>query len=135
MTQTTKRHNEVNIRDIANRALVSVGTVSRSLNNRPGVEEVLRERVLKAARELNYQLPRRVAPGGSARSSGGYPATESVTEISHIAFCCRPVISPLRSGEEDPYFPSVLRGVEVECRRHGLHLIYRIIEDESRALE
>src|SRR4051794_39660485 len=116
MTQTTKRHKEVNIRDVANRALVSVGTVSRSLNNRPGVEEDLRERVLKAARELNYQLPRRVETGSVTRQPGGYTPTDSVPEISHIAFCCRPVISPLRSGEEDPYFPSILRGVESECR-------------------
>jgi LacI family transcriptional regulator len=136
MTQTTKRHKEVNIRDVANRALVSVGTVSRSLNNRPGVEEDLRERVLKAARELNYQLPRRTEIEALAsRQPGGYNPIEGVTEISHIAFCCRPVISPLRSGEEDPYFPSILRGVEAECRQNGLHLIYRIIEDESRALE
>lgn len=136
MNQSTKRHKEVNIRDVANRALVSVGTVSRSLNNRPGVEADLRERVLKAARELNYQLPRRAEPGGLVpRPPGGLSAAESVTEISHVAFCCRPIISPLRSGEEDPYFPSLLRGVEAECRHYGLHLIYRIIEDEGRALD
>src|SRR5690242_4270023 len=105
MSQTTKRHKEVNIRDVANRALVSVGTVSRSLNNRPGVEADLRERVLKAARELNYQLPRRTEPESQPSRPGNlfYPG-EPVTEISHIAFCCRPVISPLRSGEQDPYF-------------------------------
>ena len=136
MTQTSKGHKEVNIRDVANRPLVSVGTVSRSLNNRPGVEEDLRERVFKAARELNYQLPRRTEPEIQiGKPSGNFNPSETVTEISHIAFCCRPIISPLRSGEEDPYFPSLLRGVEAECRRYGLHLIYRIIEDESRALE
>src|SRR3954454_15806691 len=98
MSQITKRHKEVNIRDVANRALVSVGTVSRSLNNRPGVETDLRERVLKAAKELGYQLPKRsdISPTAN-RQDNWFNPNETVTEISHIAFCCRPVISPLRS--------------------------------------
>lgn len=137
MSQATKRHKEVNIRDVANRALVSVGTVSRSLNNRPGVELDLRERVLKAAKELNYQLPKRVEPAAhnTSRQTHWFNPNEAITEISHVAFCCRPIISPLRSGEQDPYFPLMLRGVEAECSQYGLHLIYRIIEDEGRALE
>jgi DNA-binding LacI/PurR family transcriptional regulator len=136
MSQSTKRHKEVNIRDVANRALVSVGTVSRSLNNRPGVEADLRERVITAAKELGYQLPKRSEPEGyNYRYASSFNSYDAVTEISHVAFCCRPVISPLRGGEQDPYFPLILRGVEAECRQYGLHLIYRIIEDEELALE
>jgi LacI family transcriptional regulator len=136
MTQLTRRHKVVNIRDVANRALGSVGTVSRSLNNRPGVESDLRERVMVAARELGYQLPKRAAPHPHHASYlNPFDLYQAVPEISHVAFCCRPVISPLRGGEQDPYFPLVLRGVEAECRQYGLHLIYRIIEDEGRALE
>lgn len=43
------------IADVGKRAGVSIGTVSRVLNNAPNVEPNLRERVLEAVRELNYQ--------------------------------------------------------------------------------
>lgn len=53
------------IRDVARRARVGIGTVSRVLNNSPQVSDGTRERVLKAIEELNFkpsvtarQLPR-----------------------------------------------------------------------------
>lgn len=48
------------IKEVAERAQVSVATVSRVLNNSGFVSEELRERVLTASTELNYQ-PSRVA--------------------------------------------------------------------------
>lgn len=44
----------VTIRDVAKRANVGVGTVSRVLNNSPAVREETRQRVLKAIEELDY---------------------------------------------------------------------------------
>lgn len=43
------------IRDIANRANVSIATVSLVLNDKPGVGRETRERVLELAQELNYE--------------------------------------------------------------------------------
>lgn len=43
------------IQDVAVVAGVSTGTVSRVLNDRPGVKEATRERVLAAMRTLDYQ--------------------------------------------------------------------------------
>lgn len=43
------------INDVAKRADVSIGTVSRVLNNVRNVEPALRDRVLQAANELKYQ--------------------------------------------------------------------------------
>jgi DNA-binding LacI/PurR family transcriptional regulator len=45
----------VTIQDVAKRAGVGVGTVSRVLNNQPFVSDGTRERVLKAIAELNYR--------------------------------------------------------------------------------
>ena len=42
------------IRDVAKRAGVGVGTVSRVLNNNPSVREVTRQKVLQAIAELDY---------------------------------------------------------------------------------
>jgi DNA-binding LacI/PurR family transcriptional regulator len=44
------------VRDIARRASVSIATVSRVLNNNPGVNEATRYAVLKAVQELNYPI-------------------------------------------------------------------------------
>lgn len=44
------------MRDVAALAGVGIKTVSRVLNDEPGVSEVTRRKVLDAAKELNYQL-------------------------------------------------------------------------------
>ncbi|MCM3790592.1 LacI family transcriptional regulator [Domibacillus indicus] len=45
----------VTIKDIAAVCGVSAGTVDRALNNRTGISEKTRNKVLKAAKEMNYQ--------------------------------------------------------------------------------
>lgn len=44
----------VNIKDLAKHIDISVGTISRALNNKPGVDPVTREKVLAGALELGY---------------------------------------------------------------------------------
>lgn len=46
---------KIRIKDIAERAGVSVGTVDRVLHNRPNVSPPAREKVEKALKEMNYQ--------------------------------------------------------------------------------
>lgn len=43
------------VKDVAREAGVSVGTISKVLSNNTTVKTALRERVLKAASELNYR--------------------------------------------------------------------------------
>jgi DNA-binding LacI/PurR family transcriptional regulator len=50
----TPTGNSVTIRDIANRAGVSVGTVSRALNNQAGLSAETRQRIHDAAKDLDY---------------------------------------------------------------------------------
>lgn len=58
-----------NIFDIAKRAGVSKTTVSRVINNQPGVSEDTRQKVLKAIEELNY-VPNQAARSLVSRKSG-----------------------------------------------------------------
>lgn len=51
----SKRGKEATIHDIAEKSGVSIGTVSRALNNKPGVHPETRERVLAVSRELNVK--------------------------------------------------------------------------------
>ena len=51
----------VTAKDVAVRAEVSVGTVSRVFNNYSNVSEEIKQRVLKVAADLGYQGPHRQA--------------------------------------------------------------------------
>lgn len=79
------------IKDVAERAGVSISTVSRVLNNHPDVRESVRERVLRVVQELHY------VRNDSARDLG-----KSQTDT----------IGVVLRGEENPFLFSVLRSVE-----------------------
>ena len=58
----------VTLKQIAERANVSIGTVDRALNNRPGVSAQSKQRVLNVAAELGYR-PNRFASALSRRNA------------------------------------------------------------------
>jgi LacI family transcriptional regulator len=93
----------VTIRHVAQEADVSVGTVSRVLNNRPGVSEKTRQHVLAVARELGYTLPRR--------------SLLSTSTVTHIGLLSRPMQDALPAN---PFYADVFHGIEQIC--HGCHI-------------
>ncbi|CAM3632190.1 LacI family DNA-binding transcriptional regulator [Erysipelothrix urinaevulpis] len=56
-----------NIKDVAKEAGVAISTVSKVLNNYPGVSEASKKKVLKAVHKLNY-TPNRVASALSSKT-------------------------------------------------------------------
>ena len=90
------------LKDVAERAQVSRATVSRVLNNNPKVAEDLRVRVLDAIRQLGYQ-PNRAARRLRASSSD--------------------VLGLIISDIENPFFTSVVRGVEDTAYEHQLSIV------------
>lgn len=76
------------IRTVARRAGVSASTASRSLRQGTVVAPATREKVLEAARDLGYQLPR--APGGTGLVAvlTRYPSqwffAEAITALEHV---------------------------------------------------
>lgn len=58
----------VTLKQIAEKAGVSIGTVDRALNNRPGVNAQSKQRILEVAAQLNYR-PNRFASALSRRSA------------------------------------------------------------------
>jgi LacI family transcriptional regulator len=95
----------VTIRDVARRAGVAVGTVSRVMNNQPDVNPELRERVQRALKELNYRPNARAQI--FARNSS-------------------PVVSFILSNRDflHPFHSRVLQGVEEYCEESGFFVIY-----------
>ncbi len=95
------------IRDVARRAGVSPSTVSRVLNDRPGISEETRARVLAAARELGY-IP---DMAGRTLASG---------RTLNLGF----LLHPRHSLGPHSFYGEVLTGVDREARRHGYHVLF-----------
>ena len=93
----------VSIVDLADRAKVSVTTVSRVLSGSSHpVSGETRKRVLEAAQSLNY------FPNALAQAM--------VTQATHI-------VGVIIGDAVDPYFAAILRGVEDVAREHGYLVI------------
>jgi DNA-binding LacI/PurR family transcriptional regulator len=95
----------VTIRDVARRAGVAVGTVSRVVNNQPDVNPELRERVHRALKDLNYR------PNARAQS---------------FARNSSPVVSFILANRDflHPFHSRVLQGVEEYCEESGFFVLY-----------
>ena len=96
------------IRDVARRAGVSPATVSRILNNDPTYRTTAetRQNVLRAVTELNYK------PLVKKRKK-----EERGPEIAQLSIGC--VMVSTKGKYSDPYFLSILSGVEQELEKHG----------------
>ncbi len=109
---------KVTLADVALQAGVSVMTVSRVVNDRPGVGASTRERVRGAISALGYR-PNIVARGLKAHRS-----------------CTIGLLVP---DVTNPYFPEIVRGAEDVAIAHGFTLLLtNVIEDverEAAALE
>jgi LacI family transcriptional regulator len=92
----------VTIKDVAQAAQVSLSTVSRVLNNNLKVDTELAQRVQGAVEKLNYQRNRSAQ---RLRSNTGS------------------VIGLIISDVENPFFTSVVRGVEDIAYEHNMSII------------
>ncbi len=90
------------MKDVAQRAGLGMGTVSRVLNGSGYVSEEARQKVLDAVRDLNY------VPNAQARAM----MTRRTMTLG-VAF---PDLT-------NPYFPGMVRGIEDEARRNGYTVI------------
>ncbi len=88
----------ITIREVAQRAGVSVATVSRVVNGSTTVDSILVERVQAAMTELKYQ------PSRVARTLAGYAST---------------LIGLLVTDMQNPFYLDLIRGVEEVAQRHG----------------
>ncbi|MGH9574642.1 MAG: LacI family DNA-binding transcriptional regulator [Candidatus Acidiferrales bacterium] len=95
----------VTIKDVAQKAGVAVGTVSRVVNNRPGVNEELRALVLQTAAELNYR------PNARARSLVRNSSTLLSFIVSNRDFL-------------HPFHSRVLQGVQEYCEEAGYFVMF-----------
>lgn len=101
----------VTLEDIARALNVSKMTVSRAINNHPEISHATRERILAAARKMNYR------PNQFARAL--------TTNQSHLIGIVVPDLM-------HSYFAEICRGVETHARPVGYQNLICSTEEESR---
>jgi LacI family transcriptional regulator len=95
------------LEEVGKLAGVSRSTVSRVINERPGVREQVRERVWQVINDTGYR------PHAAARSL--------VTRRTHIIGAIIP--HAVMALFVDPFFPLLLCGIAETCNDHGYHLM------------
>jgi len=100
----------ITIHDVAERAGVSIKTVSRVLNKEPNVRPATRERVLAAAESLHYR------PSMSARSLAGSRSF---------------LIALFWDNPSANYIGDLQRGAVSRCREDGYHLVLEPLDSAS----
>jgi DNA-binding LacI/PurR family transcriptional regulator len=93
---------KLDIRDVAERAKVSIATVSRTINAIPTVGPELTKRVWKAIEELDY-----------------YPNTQARGLVSGRSRLLGLVISEITN----PFFPELIQGFEEIAVEHGYEIL------------
>jgi LacI family transcriptional regulator len=101
------------IRDVAKQASVSLGTASNVLNNKGNVSADVRSRVLSAVHTLGYKHPVRL------------PAENSVS-LSVIGVISKRDLPP--APPINPFYSHVIAGIDHECQRHNLSLMYANVD-------
>ena len=104
-------------RDIAERLRVSTATVSRALNDQPGVSPEVRAQILQAVNKMGY------SPDSRARSL--------VTSVTHTAAFV--VHECNHDAAEDPFYPIIMAGAETHLSRHNYHILLATLDDQTMA--
>ncbi|MBO0794744.1 MAG: LacI family DNA-binding transcriptional regulator [Ktedonobacteraceae bacterium] len=108
----------ITAKDVALRAEVSVGTVSRVFNNHSNVSEEIRQRVLKVAADLGY-----FRAGG--RLAAARPDNRGLKEVGFL-YSSSIEETP---ATMNPYWAPIFYGVESESRKANIKVTYRTITD------
>jgi DNA-binding LacI/PurR family transcriptional regulator len=113
---------KVRISDIASQCGVSISTVSLVLNDKPGVSEQTRARVLAASRQLGYTLPspNQANPDSRLKTIGMIVKTDTDT-----------------TPQANPFYSKVILGIEDVCRRSGINLLFATLptDENNRPVE
>lgn len=121
MTQSSPRHSSARptISDIAARAGVSKAAVSYALNGRPGVSPETQSRVLAIASELGWTGSRAAKVLSGARA-----------DVVGLV-----VARPARTLGLEPFFMSVISGIERELSSRDNALMLHLVTDHDAEIE
>lgn len=119
MAGASRTGRRVTINDIAREAGVSKGAVSYALNDRPGLADATRARILRIADELGWR------PNSAARS----------LSASRANACGLVLARPARTLAIEAFFPEFLAGVESELSARSISLNLQLTSDLAAEVE
>lgn len=102
----------VTIKDIAEKANVSISTVSKALNNKAGVSEFTRQKILNISKDMNYFQSR--STNNIKTQNIGFLMTRRHIPLFH-----------------NPFYSRVISGVEIEVEKHEYNLLFSTIKLEN----
>ena len=107
-----------NLRVLASQAGVSVNTASRAINDKPDINPLTKEKILKIAREIGY------VPNASAVAL----RTQKTRTLGVII-----------ADNNNPFYAEVLSGIEAEAKANNYHIILtntrRNYQEEETAID
>ena len=99
---------KVTVKDVANKAGVSVTSVSLVLNNRPSrITQETKERIIKAAEELGYRH--------TAKEAANEPATK--------------LLGVIHPNCSNPFFNQCIKGIENHAAVNGYKVVLCNVEN------
>ena len=104
----------ITIEDVAEKAGVSISTVSRVFNQSGRISEDTREEVLSVARELNYR-PRKYTKKQRGENIG--------ILINQFSL---PILN-------NPFYSLILKGIEKELNKKNFHLVFKTLVGEKES--
>lgn len=110
------------ISDIAKQCGVSISTVSLVLNDKPGVSQETRSRVLEVAAELQYPI-NPPCPSGNG---------SNLTTVGMVV-----KTDPDQPPQANPFYSKVILGIEDACRRSGINLLFATlpVDEKNRPVD
>lgn len=110
------------MKDVARKASVSVGTVSRVFHNYANVGEEIRTRVLQAAEELGYKktVEEQSIPHGKPRQD---------RELREIIFIYCTAVDDPTSVTSNPFWSQILLGAQREAKKAHIRVTYTTLAD------
>jgi LacI family transcriptional regulator len=108
--------------DVALQSGVSISTVSLVLNNKPGVSQETRNRVIEVARMLEYPFEPTAKPGDNNRLTTVGMLVKTNPDILPQAY---------------PFYSKVIVGIEDACHHKGINLLFATlpVDENNRILE
>ncbi|MCX4829955.1 LacI family transcriptional regulator [Streptomyces sp. NBC_01016] len=111
----------VTITDVAARAGVSRGAVSLAYNNRPGLSDATRTRIMAAVAELGWS-PHRTPSKLSGSATG---AADTVGLV---------IARSARQLQLEPFYVEFISGAESVLEEHGCSLLLHLVRDTAREI-
>jgi DNA-binding LacI/PurR family transcriptional regulator len=111
--------NNIKIKDVAKVAHVSTATVSLVLNNKPGVSETTRQKILQITQSLINSTPNQLIPNGDVAKTIRFL---KVIKHGHVL-----------NHDHNVFIASYLDGLEAEARSKGYNLEVTTLETSKSA--